>query len=69
FALADGVKGPYRSVGPVLNPGAIGENGHSTVMIEGGQLTLFYQSRVEATNHRWRYGLAICDVGVFSKVA
>ncbi|RWP05188.1 MAG: hypothetical protein EOR00_33740, partial [Mesorhizobium sp.] len=62
FAVADDVKGPYVSVGPVLDPGEPGENGHSTVMIEGGRLTLFYQSRREATNHRWRFGLARCDL-------
>ncbi|MBZ9929912.1 hypothetical protein LB570_07355, partial [Mesorhizobium sp. BR1-1-5] len=69
FAIADEVAGPYVSIGPVLEPGQPGENGHSTVMIEGSQLSLFYQSRVAATDHRWRYGLARCDVALFSKVA
>ncbi|TIR45241.1 MAG: hypothetical protein E5X26_11070, partial [Mesorhizobium sp.] len=69
FAIAAEVTGPYVSIGPVLDPGGPGENGHSTVMIEGEQLTLFYQSRVAATNHRWRYGLARCDISVLSKVA
>ncbi len=58
FAIADNIKGPYVSVGPVLDPGGLGENGHSTVIIHDRRLTLFYQGRVEATNHRWRYGLA-----------
>ncbi len=71
FAIADDVQGPYVSVGPVLDPGEPGENGHSTVMIDGGKLTLFYQSRREATNHRWRFGLARCDLDqqVLSRVA
>jgi hypothetical protein len=60
FATADQVEGPYKSVGPILDPGELGENGHSTVMIDGQELTLFYQSRRAATNHRWRYGIAKC---------
>jgi hypothetical protein len=35
-----------------------GENGHSTVMIQGNELVLFYQSRLRTTDHRWRYGIA-----------
>ncbi|RUW53373.1 hypothetical protein EOA36_10765 [Mesorhizobium sp. M8A.F.Ca.ET.021.01.1.1] len=62
FALAEQVEGPYRTVGPVLDPGEPGENGHSTVVIEGNRLALFYQSRRAATGHRWRYGVAKCDL-------
>ena len=71
FAVADRVDGPYRTVGPVLDPEEPGENGHSTVIIEGSQLFIFYQSRRAATNHRWRYGVARCDLkgDVLSKVA
>jgi hypothetical protein len=69
FAIADAVTGPYVSIGPVLDPGGPGENGHSTVVIDGERLTLFYQGRVAATNHRWRYGLASFDVSLLSKVA
>lgn len=57
FAVADRVEGPYRSLGPVLMPEGVGENGHSTVMVQGEELMLFYQSRVESTGHRWRYGI------------
>ena len=57
FAIADRVEGPYRSLGPVLIPPELGENGHSTVMLDGDELMLFYQSRVESTGHRWRYGI------------
>lgn len=63
FAVADEVEGPYRTVGPILAPAERGENGHSTVMIKDNELLLFYQSRVEATGQRWRYGIARCDLG------
>jgi len=62
FAIADQVEGPYRSMGPVLEPARKGENGHSTVMIAGNELILFYQSRIETTNHRWRFGIARCEL-------
>jgi hypothetical protein len=58
FALADDVIGPYRSLGPVLSPTEAGENGHSTVLVDGQELTLFYQSRLATTGHRWRFGIA-----------
>jgi hypothetical protein len=64
FALADRVEGPYRSIGPVLEPPEPGENGHSTVLIAGSEITLFYQSRLQATGHRWRYGLIRASLGV-----
>ena len=35
FAIADRVEGPYQSLGPVLDPGEPGENGHSTVIVDG----------------------------------
>jgi hypothetical protein len=62
FAIADTVEGPYQSLGPVLDPGEPGENGHSTVMVNGTELTLFYQSRRIATDHRWRFGIAKFDL-------
>ena len=62
FAMADRVEGPYRSLGPVLDPGEAGENGHSTVMVDGNELTLFYQSRRVMTDHRWRFGIAKFDL-------
>ncbi len=58
FALADQVEGPYTTVGPILDPAQPGENGHSTVLVHNGELYLIYQSRIESTNHRWRYGVA-----------
>lgn len=58
FAIADSVTGPFHTVGPVLEPPEPGENGHSTVLVTGDDLTLVYQSRAADTNHRWRYGIA-----------
>ena len=62
FAVADRVEGPYATLGPVLDPGEPGENGHSTVMINDNELTLLYQSRVPKTNNRWRFGIAKCSL-------
>ncbi len=62
FAVADKVEGPYRTLGPVLDPPENGENGHSTVLIDNNELVLFYQSRVQTTNHRWRFGIARCNL-------
>lgn len=62
FAIADKVEGPYASLGPVLDPGEPGENGHSTVIVDGSELTLFYQIRRVATDHRWRFGIAKFDL-------
>ncbi|MFN3844897.1 MAG: hypothetical protein ACK4RZ_03610 [Paracoccaceae bacterium] len=58
FAIADDVRGPYGSVGPVLEPPETGENGHSTVLVAGDEIILCYQSRGVGTNNRWRYGIA-----------
>lgn len=69
FAIADDVKGPYRSLGPVMDPTEPGENGHSTVMVQGNELTLFYQSRVATTGHRWRYGILRLLIDAFTTPA
>jgi hypothetical protein len=57
FALADDARGPYRTMGPVLDPVEPGENGHSTVLVNGEDITLFYQSSMTVTGNRWRYGI------------
>jgi len=59
LAVADSVNGPFRSLGPVLEPQELGENGHATVLVEPDHLVLCYQSRLESTSHFWRYGLAL----------
>jgi hypothetical protein len=63
FAIADGVLGAYRSLGPMLQPLGFGENGHATAILEGDRLVLCYQARLESTGHCWRYGLATFDTG------
>ncbi|MBL8790267.1 MAG: hypothetical protein JNM45_07195 [Rhizobiales bacterium] len=63
FAIADRPEGPYRSLGPVLDPGEAGENGHSTALVTGEEVTLFYQSRKCDTNNLWRYGIAKFNLG------
>ena len=63
FAVADKVTGPFHSLGPVLEPGQPGENGHSTALVMGSELALIYQSRIAATNNLWRYGIAKYDLG------
>ena len=37
FAIADQVEGPNQTLGPVLDPGEPGENGHSTVMVKDNE--------------------------------
>lgn len=67
FAIADNVKGPYTSIGPVLLPPEsgwnAGENGHASAWVEGENLYLFFQARgKEHEDHRqnnWRYGIAV----------
>jgi hypothetical protein len=71
FAVADDVKGPYTSIGPVLPttlPGLPewenGENGHASAIVQGDELYLFYQARSQAVEepkeaNPWRYGIAV----------
>ena len=60
LALASNILGPYKHVGPVLNPGSedweSGENGHATTLIDKDNMRIFYQGR--AMNGHWKYGLA-----------
>lgn len=66
FALGPSPTGPFRSLGPVLDPalgGAweAGENGHAAAIVHDGWVWLFYQARAsEATP--WRWGLAACPL-------
>jgi hypothetical protein len=73
FAIADDVKGPYASLGPVLHTygeqvGAWenGENGHASAIVYENQLYLFYQARSgdneEVRQNNWRYGVAVYDI-------
>ncbi|MFO0703754.1 MAG: hypothetical protein U0525_03455 [Patescibacteria group bacterium] len=75
FAIAEKINGPYKSLGPVLEPNRDskwernGENGHATAIIDNNELHLFYQARPYATdNDFWRYGIATFDVSEIIKV-
>jgi hypothetical protein len=60
FATADRPEGPYRVLGPVLEPDHGGEVGHATATIHNGELSLFFQERPPAG--AWRYGMATAPV-------
>jgi hypothetical protein len=75
FALAGKVRGPYRSLGPViqenLHEWESGENGHAAGILEGNQLHLFYQARSKSEEdvhaNNWRYGIATFDIAPLLK--
>jgi hypothetical protein len=64
FAASRAPKGPYRTLGPILEPRTegdweSGENGHAAATVVGDELLLFYQARsADETNRPWRYGIA-----------
>ncbi|MDB4991916.1 MAG: hypothetical protein JWL75_161 [Parcubacteria group bacterium] len=72
FALADDIKGPYVSLGPVLSTENVeewenGENGHASSWIVGEELYLFYQARSQVVidpkeANNWRYGIAVFKI-------
>jgi hypothetical protein len=68
FAISDHIMGPYKSLGPVLDPmldeWGKGENGHAAAIIKDGLLYLYYQARSSRRTeyHNWRYGLAIFTI-------
>jgi hypothetical protein len=65
FALATSPQGPFTSVGPVLNPlpndFESGENGHAAGFLRDNKLHLFYQSRPNAPDAKWRFGMALFE--------
>ncbi len=69
FAFSTEPTGPYRTVGPILEPGSetgsgrwsSGENGHAAAVIDGSTLALFYQARAVGLQP-WRYGIARYDL-------
>jgi hypothetical protein len=79
FAIADDVKGPYTSLGPVLTtnePGVgdweNGENGHASAIVQGDELYLFYQARSQniaepKEANDWRYGIAVFKIADIMK--
>jgi hypothetical protein len=63
FAVADSIMGPYRSLGIALpDPTEPGENGHASGFMDGDDLVLCYQQRLESTNNAWLFGLARYNV-------
>lgn len=79
FAIADDVKGPYTSLGPVMpttEPGLLewenGENGHASAIVCGDELYLFYQARSQTVPepkeaNDWRYGIAVFKIADIMK--
>ena len=74
LAIADHVRGPYVSIGPVLpttEPDIPewenGENGHASAIVCDDELYLFYQARSQAVEepkeaNPWRYGIAVFKI-------
>jgi hypothetical protein len=64
LAVADDVLGPYRVVGPVVEPrgpGGSGENGHGTAVLDGDAVHLVYQELSGAGSWRIRHAVAPVD--------
>jgi hypothetical protein len=67
FALANDVKGPYTTLGPVLahqtDAWENGENGHASAWVCDNELYLFYQARSQENENvlmnPFRYGIAV----------
>jgi hypothetical protein len=77
FAAAKDVKGPYHTMGPIIEPFGekdqeenweSGENGHAAAVIHGEFLYLYYQSRAFSARSRWCYGLAVFKVDEIEKI-
>lgn len=59
LAVADAPVGPYRVLGPALEPAGgmgAGENGHGSAVVQDGDLLLLFQER--RLDGPWGYGLA-----------
>lgn len=71
FAIAEDVRGPYNSIGPVLPTTDAdlpewenGENGHASAIVCEDELYLYYQARSQAVvepkeANPWLYGIAV----------
>jgi hypothetical protein len=67
FAIADSVAGPYKTLGPVLDPvpgtWESGENGHAAGVVVGDKLLLFYQGRsFKHGDELWKPGIATINI-------
>ena len=75
LAVASGLKGPYRTLGPILEPRIegdweSGENGHAMAIFDDGMLRLFYQARsADEKNRPWRHGVATFRVADIEREA
>ncbi len=76
FAAAHDVRGPYYTMGPVIEPlgdhdkeedWESGENGHAAGMVVDEHFYLFYQSRAFSPRNRWCYGLAVFNLDELEK--
>lgn len=54
-AVADNIEGPYKSLGPLINPLKPGENGHPGIILDEKTLRLYYQRR--DVGGPWRYAV------------
>lgn len=62
FAVGDNVRGPFRTLGPAIEPSPAGwdsgENGHAAAILSDEGLVLFYQARSRPDQDaQWRYGV------------
>jgi hypothetical protein len=64
FAASHSVLGPYRTIGPLMNPPLSGwdsgENGHAAAVMKDQKMYLFFQAR-RAHSERWRLGIIEMD--------
>jgi hypothetical protein len=76
FAISYSITGPYKTLGPIIDPQfgpawETGENGHAAGFLHEERLQLFYQARsgdhvLDPTENNWRYGRAIFNVSYLS---
>lgn len=70
FAASHSVLGPYRTIGPLMNPPLSGwdsgENGHAAAIIHNNELVLFYQARPPDWQP-WKFGIARINLWKFQK--
>lgn len=66
FAVADEPTGPYELLGPVIEPqGGVGENGHGTSVVAGGDVRVVYQERAGEARP-WHYRHAVLSASALS---
>ena len=69
FAVADQPLGPYRVLGPLIEPvDGAGENGHGCAVVDGGRLHLVYQERA-GEGRPWHIRQAVADLSGLSSLS